>query len=75
MDVKQYIDSDPGIMLGKPKVKGTRITVELILRKLADGYSPVEIADMYPHISKEAVFAAIRYAAEVMESEAIIPAA
>lgn len=49
MNYKQRITADYRIMLGKPIIKGTRITVELLLRKLADGYSMVEITEMYPH--------------------------
>lgn len=45
------IDADPKIMLSKSKIKGTRITVELILRKLVDGYSIDEIVEMYPPLT------------------------
>lgn len=61
MNYKQRITADYRIMLGKPIIKGTRITVELLLRKLADGYSMVEITEMYPHIEMEDVLAAISY--------------
>ncbi|MEO1517435.1 MAG: DUF433 domain-containing protein [Bacteroidota bacterium] len=67
-----HIESDPQVMLGKPVVKGTRITVELILRKMADGYSSDEIIDMYPTLKTEHIHAAISYAAAVIENETVI---
>ncbi len=62
-------------MLGKPKIKGTRITVELILRKIADGYSFEELLEMYPHLNRESILASVAYAASIMESEEVIRAA
>ena len=53
VDYKNHIESNPDIMLGKPVIKGTRITVELLLRKLADGYGAEEILEMYPHLKPE----------------------
>ena len=75
VDYKHYIDADPKVMLGKPKVKGTRITVELILRKLSGGYSPDEILAMYPHLTTEHILACLAYATAVLESEEVILAA
>jgi uncharacterized protein (DUF433 family) len=75
MNYRQRIEANYQIMLGKPIIKGTRITVELLLRKLADGYSVVEITEMYPHIQMEDVLAAIGYAASVVEHEEVIQAA
>jgi uncharacterized protein (DUF433 family) len=75
MNYRQRITADYRIMLGKPIIKGTRITVELLLRKLADGYSMIEITEMYPHIQMEDVLAAIGYAASVVEQEEVIQAA
>jgi uncharacterized protein (DUF433 family) len=48
-------------MLGKPKIKGTRITVALILQKLADGYTSEDIVDMYPHLNSTSVLACTTY--------------
>ncbi len=62
-------------MLGKPTVKGTRITVELLLRKIADGYTFEDILEMYPHLKLEDILASIAYAAAIMESEEVITAA
>nr|NIT55163.1 DUF433 domain-containing protein [Fodinibius sp.]NIV10123.1 DUF433 domain-containing protein [Fodinibius sp.]NIY23747.1 DUF433 domain-containing protein [Fodinibius sp.] len=57
MDYKQRITTDSKIMLGKPVIKGTRITVELILRKLSQGLTVEEILDGYPHLTKEDILA------------------
>jgi len=48
--------SDPNIMLGKPVIKGTRVTVELILRKLSEGMSMEELLEAYPHLKKRRYF-------------------
>ena len=69
MDYKERISADPKVMLGKPVIKGTRITVELILRKIAGGYSFDEIIEMYPHINKEDILSCVGYAVLVLESE------
>ena len=53
---------DPRIMMGKPVIEGTRITVELILSRLAEGRSVAEIVAEYPHLTPEQVTAAIEYA-------------
>ncbi|KJR41611.1 protein of unknown function DUF433 [Candidatus Magnetoovum chiemensis] len=53
MNYMDRISSDPAIMLGKPVIKGTRITIELILRKLAEGMTFEELLEAYPHLSKE----------------------
>lgn len=75
IDYRKHIQSNPKIMLGKPTVKGTRITVELLLRKIADGYTFEDILEMYPHLKLEDILASIAYAAAIMESEEVITAA
>lgn len=62
-------------MLGKPVIKGTRITVEFILQKLADGYKPEEIVQMLPNIKLIDVQASIAYAAAVIANEEVIKVA
>ena len=59
---RDLIVSDPGIMLGKPVVRGTRITVELILEKLGAGETIEQLLEAPPHLSPEAVLAAIAFA-------------
>jgi uncharacterized protein (DUF433 family) len=63
------ITLDPAVMLGKPCIVGTRITVELILRKLANGRSFDEIIERYPHITADDIRAALDYAAVKMRLE------
>jgi uncharacterized protein (DUF433 family) len=53
------IVSDPEIMLGKPTIKGTRITVELILEELAQGLSVEEVLEAHPHLTKEQVLGGV----------------
>jgi len=75
MDYKNYIIRNPGIMLGKPIIRGTRITVELIMRKLAGGYTVENLLSSYPHITKEQIFAALEYAADLIANEEIFEVA
>lgn len=56
-------------MLGKPVVKGTRISVELIMRKLAGGYGFEDLLKAYPNLTKEQIAAACEYAADVISNE------
>jgi uncharacterized protein (DUF433 family) len=63
------IVSDHRVMLGKPIIKGTRITVELILRKLSQGAKPHEIIQMYPHLTEADLQAVYLYAAETIANE------
>jgi uncharacterized protein (DUF433 family) len=58
------IQSRPEVMMGKPVIRGTRITVEHILRKLSDGWSVVDICTSYPHIKPQDVQAALEFAAD-----------
>ena len=60
---EQLIQSDPKIMMGKPVVAGTRITVELILEELAAGETIEQILEAHPRLTREAVLAAIEFAA------------
>jgi uncharacterized protein (DUF433 family) len=60
---KPTITSDPAVMLGKPVVAGTRITVETILRKLGAGETIEQILDSHPRLTREAVLAALEFAA------------
>lgn len=64
---------DPRVMLGKPIIKGTRITVELILRQLAQGLTLEEIIENYPHLKKADVYAAIEYATKRLTEETVYP--
>ena len=64
-----YIITDYRVMLGKPILKGTRLTVELILRKLSEGASHADMLKMYPHLSEAHLLAVLAYAADVLANE------
>lgn len=66
------IEIDPAVMLGKPVIRGTRIPVELILRKLADGATEADLLDAYPRLTREDIQAALTYAADAIAHEVII---
>jgi uncharacterized protein (DUF433 family) len=67
------IVSNPDVMLGKPVVEGTRITVELILEKLSGGESVDQILESYPTLTRESVLAAIKYAVDVLRLDLVYP--
>jgi uncharacterized protein (DUF433 family) len=69
MEYKQYIERNPDIMLGKPIIKGTRITVELLMRKLAGGFTVKDLLKSYPNLTKEQILAALEYAADIIANE------
>jgi uncharacterized protein (DUF433 family) len=58
---EDYIDINPKVMLGKPVIKGTRITVELILEKTAYGYDVNDILRAYPHLTREKILACSQF--------------
>jgi uncharacterized protein (DUF433 family) len=75
VDVRQkIIMSDPSIMMGKPVIAGTRITVELILEKLAAGETVEQILEAHPRLNFEGIQAALAFAAEVLRSDVVYPA-
>jgi uncharacterized protein (DUF433 family) len=65
---------DPAIMMGKPCIKGTRITVELVLRKLGAGRSFADLLEAYPQLTEEDLRAALAFAADYLEHETVIAA-
>jgi uncharacterized protein (DUF433 family) len=71
--LKGLIVSDPAVMMGKPVIKGTRITVELILEKLAAGETIEQILEAYPHLTREGIQAALSFAAEALRSDVVYP--
>ena len=71
--VHERIVVDPKVMFGKPVIKGTRITVELILRKLGGGHSFADVIDAYPRLSEDDLRAALAFAADYMQHESIFP--
>ena len=75
-DLLKRVHIDPKIMVGKPVIRGTRITVEHIMNELAVGMSPAEIVKQYgPRLTEEDVHAACAYASALLSGERIIPLA
>lgn len=71
MEWQEYIERNPNVLSGKPLIKGTRIAVELVMRKLAGGYTFDQLLEAYPHLKKEHLAAACAYAADVIANEEI----
>ena len=72
MAVADGIEITPRVMMGKPVIRGTRITVELLLRKLSAGASDAELLEAYPHLTAADIRAAIKYAADVVAPEEVV---
>ena len=72
---KQLIVSNPDVMMGKPVVAGTRITVELILEKLSAGETVEQILDAHPRLTREAIQAALAFATEALRADVVYPTA
>ena len=70
--ITDRIDIDPAIMMGKPVIRGTRITVELILRKLAEGASEIELLQDDPHLTRDDIRAAVAYGAASVAHEEVV---
>ena len=69
----QSIESNPAVMMGKPVVAGTRITVELILERLSAGETVDEILESHPRLTREGILAALRFAAQTMRADVVYP--
>jgi uncharacterized protein (DUF433 family) len=67
------IVSDPAVMMGKPVVAGTRITVDLILEKMASGEAIEQILEAHPRLTREGILAALDYATRVLRSDVVYP--
>ena len=65
-DWKEMITADPGVMVGKPVIAGTRLTVEFIVERLADGWTEEELLQNYPGLTHKQIHACLAYAAEVL---------
>jgi uncharacterized protein (DUF433 family) len=71
---KQLVVSDPKVMMGKPVILGTRITVELILEKLAAGETIDDLLAAHPRLTREGVYAAMAFAAQALRADVVYPA-
>jgi len=72
MTITGRIEINPKVMMGKPVIRGTRLTVELILRKLSEGAGEEDLIEAYPRLTREDIQAAIRYAADTLAHEETI---
>jgi uncharacterized protein (DUF433 family) len=72
MIIEDRIEIDPDICYGKPRIKGTRIFISIILEWLEAGKSFEEIIDAYPNLTREDIIAVIRYARKLIEDEKIV---
>lgn len=70
---RQFIVSDPKVMMGKPTIAGTRITVEFILESLAAGETPEQLLEGHPRLKREDIQAALAFAAEALKADVIYP--
>lgn len=70
--MKSSIVVDPKVLRGKPIIKGTRISVELILELLASGMNSEEIVKEYPHLKKKDILEAIKFAAKALKHEEVL---
>ncbi len=71
--MKEFIQSDPLIMMGKPIIAGTRITVELILEKMAAGETIEQILEAHPRLTRETIQAALAFAASALHADVVYP--
>lgn len=69
MDWEDRIVCDPGILVGKPTVRGTRLSVAFILERFADGWSEVEILENYPRLTSDDLRAVFAYASDCMKED------
>jgi uncharacterized protein (DUF433 family) len=69
---QDHIESTPDVLRGKPRIKGTRIPVSLLLGYVAEGYSPEQIITEFPDVSKEQIAACLDYARELAEFEVAV---
>ena len=71
--VNKWIRSDLAVMMGKPVIVGTRITVELILEKLAAGETVAQILSAHPRLTEESIRAALAFASEALRADVVYP--
>jgi uncharacterized protein (DUF433 family) len=69
----KLVVSNPSVMMGKPVIAGTRITVEFILEKLAAGETVEQILDAHPRLSREGIQAALAFAAAALRADVVYP--
>ena len=73
MNPTEIIQADPSVMMGKPRIAGTRITVEFILEKLSAGETIGQIIEAHPNLTKDSVLAALSFAALALKADVVYP--
>lgn len=73
MNWQDRIVVDPGVLTGKPVIKGTRMALEFVIELLAERWTHEQILKNYPQLTEEDIQAALRYAAEVLKQEHVYP--
>jgi uncharacterized protein (DUF433 family) len=73
MNWQEHIVVNPKVLVGKPVIKGTRLSVELILELLAERWSHDQILKSYPQLMEEHIWAVLQYAAETIKEEKVYP--
>jgi uncharacterized protein (DUF433 family) len=71
---RERIVVDPGVMTGKPIIKGTRLTVDHVIELLAEGWTTEQVIDEYPGVTADDVGACLAYASELIRTEKVYPA-
>ena len=72
MTLTDRIEVNPRVLLGKPVIRGTRIPVDLLLRKLSEGASEADLLQAYPRLTRDDIHAAMRYAADAIAHEEVV---
>ncbi len=72
-DYRQFITSDPNVLFGKPAIRGTRIAVEHVLDELAGGTTIEQLLEEYPRLTRDAIYAALAFAADTLRAEVVYP--
>lgn len=70
---RELVVSDPQVMMGKPTIAGTRITVESIVERLAAGETTQQIIEAHPRLTEDAIRAGLAFAAESLRADVIYP--
>ena len=73
MNWQDHITVDPGVLVGKPVIKGTRIAVEFIVNLLSQGWTESEVLEDYPGLTHDNILACLKYAGEILQSEKVYP--
>lgn len=71
--MNEFIECNPNVMMGKPVVRGTRITVEQILEKLGAGESIDQLLAAHPRLTRQAILAAIEFGAKALRADVVYP--